>query len=81
MTRTHSLTSQLICSIQHWCSKDENQYGWLELMSFIIAKVISGWPVLLVEETGVPRGNHQHTLGNDNYSTCTRTGVWTQAGV
>ena len=61
----------------------QNVQGWLELTSFLTVKVISGWPVLLVEETGepgvrsdmtltdtstpyqeetgVPRGNNQHT--------------------
>ena len=50
----------------------QNAQGWLELTSFLTAKVISGWPVLLLEETGVTRINNQHILGNDYYSTCTR---------
>ena len=33
--------------------------GWMvEINVLLTAMVISGWPVLLVEETGVPGGNH-----------------------
>ena len=34
--------------------------GWMvEINVLLTAMVISGWPVLLVEETAVPGGNHR----------------------
>ena len=56
--------------IKMWNIHFSQLISWLELMSFLSTKVISGWQMLLMEETG---STHEKTtnpwLVTDNYPT------------